>query len=126
MSASTMAMVAAVRGDPGATAYRSGFARPSAADRPSIECRWASRFAGDFPASVACSIPATASAPCSARSAKGYRLTLEVVHEFGGEGVAEMRCGHALALTADQWSLLKIVATRVRSLSNVPLEPVSP
>jgi hypothetical protein len=54
------------------------------------------------------------------------RLTLEVVHEFGGQGVAEMRCGHGLALTADQWSFLKITATRVANLTNGPLELVSP
>jgi hypothetical protein len=54
------------------------------------------------------------------------RLTLEVVHQFGGEGVAEMRCGHALALTADQWSFLKITAIRAAALTNGPLELVSP
>jgi hypothetical protein len=37
-----------------------------------------------------------------------------------------MRCGHALALTADQWSFLKFTAIRAADLTNGPLELVSP
>jgi hypothetical protein len=49
------------------------------------------------------------------------RIALEVVHEFGGQGAAEMRCGHALNITSVEWSFLKITAIRVTNLSNGPL-----
>jgi hypothetical protein len=49
------------------------------------------------------------------------RLALQVVHEFSEPGAAELRCGHAVPFTSDTASELKIVATRVASLSNGPL-----
>jgi hypothetical protein len=54
------------------------------------------------------------------------RIALEVVHEFGGKGATEMRCGHALNITSVEWSFLKITAVRVATLTNGPLELVSP
>lgn len=54
------------------------------------------------------------------------RMALQVEHAFVTQGAAEMRCGHALNITSDEWSFLKITAIRVGTLSNGPLELVSP
>jgi hypothetical protein len=51
------------------------------------------------------------------------RLTLQVVHEFTEPGDASVSCG---SFFAGRWSFLKITATRVATLSNGPLELVSP
>jgi hypothetical protein len=51
------------------------------------------------------------------------RLTLQVVHEFAEPGDVSVRCG---SFFAGRWSFLKITATRVATLSNGPLELVSP
>jgi hypothetical protein len=53
--------------------------------------------------------------------ASATRMALQVVHEFGEPGAAEMRCGHAVALTSGEWSFLKITAIRVGTLTNGPL-----
>jgi hypothetical protein len=47
------------------------------------------------------------------------RLTLQVVHEFAEPGAAIVRCNAFLG--SGHWKFLKIVATRVESLSNGPL-----
>jgi hypothetical protein len=47
------------------------------------------------------------------------RLTLQVVHEFAEPGAAIVRCNAFLG--SGHWQFLKIVATRVESLSNGPL-----
>jgi hypothetical protein len=53
-------------------------------------------------------------------------MALQVEHAFVTQGAAEMRCGHALNITSDEWSFLKITAIRVGTLSNGPLELMSP
>jgi hypothetical protein len=51
------------------------------------------------------------------------RIALNAVHQFDAPGDVVVACA---SRELAYWSFLKIVATRVRSLSNVPLEPVSP
>jgi hypothetical protein len=82
---------------------------------------------------VACALHAgadfdQASATLSPFSEPGSsaRLALQVVHEFGAPGVAEMRCGHAVSFTSDSWNFLKISASRAANLTNGSLELVSP